>query len=475
MTARHAAAEVGRITKAETQEKLRLWRSRLRHDTKELFRWLREKPVPAAHSVYDDEVSCQDPATAQNTEVLQKVSTFWSRLWSRPQGAEEMEPETYLREYGPPPQEAQVWNPVGSADLKQAARKQRGKAAGPCGWTGTEISVWPQALWDDLAEVFQAWVTKGCFPETWSEINQVHLAKPGKAREADGAVAISKLRPISLLSAFWRTFMSARLSTQEAQAWLEIHLHRSQAGGRKSRDAQSTFVELAEAFARSFYISSLDLSKAFDHVTPQRADSTLRWYGFPTNLANAVSRIWGRQLRYLSWNGETLARPHRVASSIPQGDALSPAVMNLILACPCSFVQRLIPSTALKVFLDDRSWGSRTLAECKEVYDCWQAHSKFLGLRENQDKKQFTHKTEAGRRELEAVPEFQGHVNKFLHALGASLGAGKANDKELERVAKAAKVADRLRAAPNKAAQRAMAATMAVTTKALWMVIKAPC
>ena len=453
MTSAQAEAQVHSLTKAQTQERLRLWRSKLRQDTKEMFRWLREKPAPATNNVYDDELDPQGPATTQPTEVLDSVLSFWDRIWPG-----EMEPEAYLR--GPPPTEPQTWAPL------KGKPKQKGKAAGPCGWTGTELAVWPQCLWDDIAEVLQAWETRGCFPEAWSEINQVHLAKPGKAREEDSAVPVSKLRPISLLSVWWRVFMSARLRTQEASQWLETHLHHSQTGGRKSRDAQSTCVELAEAYARQFFVASLDLSKAFDRVHPTRAVCALRWFGFPENLVQAVSRIWGNQLRYLSWNGETLARPRKVTASMPQGDSLSPAVMNLLLACLCAAIQRLVPTAVMKVFLDDRSWGTRTAAQCRQVYESWRTHTACLGLRENEDKKQFSHKTVAGREELQTIPEFHGHIDRFLHALGASMGMGKANEKELARVDKAAKVADKLKAALNGAATRAFVAGMAATAKA---------
>ena len=103
---------------------------------------------------------------------------------------------------------------------------------------------------------------------------------------------------------------------------------------------------------------------------------------------------------------------------------------------------------------------------CLDVYNVWIQHTGYLGLRENEDKTQLTHKTSAGCTRLQRLGPFSGYVKPSLHALGASLGGGKANDHELARVAEATKVADKLRASPNSAAKRAFAAGMAATSKA---------
>ena len=83
---------------------------------------------------------------------------------------------------------------------------------------------------------------------------------PGAARAEGRAAPASKPRPICLLSAFWRTYMSACVSSSEATQWLNAQLQPSQSGGRKGRRAQSAFVPVAEQYALKRFICSLHLS-----------------------------------------------------------------------------------------------------------------------------------------------------------------------------------------------------------------------
>ena len=187
----------------------------------------------------------------------------------------------------------------------------------------------------------------------------------------------------------------------------------------------------------------------------------------PGKLTGAVQRIWGNQKRFLSWNGEICKDPIKVTSSIPQGDALSPWALNSLLAAPMRDILSKIPRTVLAAFLDDRSWGSATAAECKRVFGLWHLHTKAMGLRENENKTQITHKTAKGRRQL-LVHFPHDKLVKHLRALGASLGMGKADGKELERINKAMKAADKIHAAPVCAAKRAFTSAMSATSKAAY-------
>ena len=85
-------------------------------------------------------------------------------------------------------------------------------------------------------------------------------------------------------------------------------------------------------------------------------------------------------------------QPVKVRAPIPQGDALSPAVMNLLLAAP------------MRRNVDDRAWASPSANECAAVFQKWHEHTPLIGLVENPRKAQVTHKAVAGRRRLLAIP-----------------------------------------------------------------------
>ena len=114
----------------------------------------------------DDEVEgAQDPSLGPD-EALQKITSFWRRIWDR--SAEGGTPvEEYLRVYGPPRQEV-VWSPVKATELAAAARKQRNKAGGLDGWASSELLSFPLELWVLLECIFEIMEKGGRFPRKWA-------------------------------------------------------------------------------------------------------------------------------------------------------------------------------------------------------------------------------------------------------------------------------------------------------------------
>ena len=292
MTAGQIAAQVQQLTKDETNARLRRRKNKLRSHDRELFRWLRAKPSPPTVNIYDDDDSAEAAATCDGHEVLQTLLQYWSRVWDRDNGPTEMDPVQYLLAFGPARQPEQQWSPVNTSKILRAAPKQHGQSAGLDGCSGTEVAMWPSNIWDDMTKVIQRWESVGHIPSGWREILQVHIPKPGSARQSDKAVPAGKLRPISMLPVFWRIYIAARMVEDALRNWLDSQLHPSQGEGRRGRDASSSFVSIAEAFATRHFVCTLDPRKAFDFVWPGRACATLAWHGFPSKLAQAVHALW---------------------------------------------------------------------------------------------------------------------------------------------------------------------------------------
>ena len=112
------------------QDAIDEWKARMTSSDREMYRWLRQKPAPPSMTVYDDtrDDGEHQAATAEPDEVFQHIETFWQRIWQRP--IEEMGPEEYLAQYGPPRAEPLRWVPVTGPELHVAARKQRSKSGG---------------------------------------------------------------------------------------------------------------------------------------------------------------------------------------------------------------------------------------------------------------------------------------------------------------------------------------------------------
>lgn len=80
-------------------------------------------------------------------------------------------------------------------------------------------------------------------------------------------------------------------------------------------------------------------------------------------------------------------------SSIPQGDALSPWALNLVLTTAIRQIQEQWPQSVQVIFIDDRSFAYPNLSELLQVWDGWSSHSFQLGFVESWRKTQFFCKT----------------------------------------------------------------------------------
>eukprot|EP00438_Fugacium_kawagutii_P013729 Skav209147 [mRNA] locus=scaffold3188:46368:48560:+ [translate_table: standard] len=467
MTAKDAETEVQRQADESRQRRLNNWKARLQQDNTQVFRWVRSSESAPAVALYDDEVSCDDPASMDSSGALVKIESFWQRVWNR-DNEDAWTPQQYLSEYGGVPEAEETWTPISAQALSASAAKQRNRAGGPDGWIGSELASWPYDMWFDLEFAFQAWEQLGCFPQCWRFMTQVMLPKGGSQRPSDNATPASKLRPISLMSCWWRIYVSARLDGDLERRWLDSHLLTTQAGGRRNCDSQGSFCELAEGYAKGAYVGSLDLSKCFDHVRPSLACETLVWKGFPRKLAAAILKIWEGQSRILSWNKEVCPRIQGVHSSIPQGDSLSPRVLNLIMSMPMRHIVQHEPDTCHVVFVGDRSWCSPTLPSFLNVLHLWHEHSSKLGFKENNSKSQFTHRQPAKRQEMMQHEELKCGITENLFALGAALGFGSMLPKEQGRIEKAMACAAKVRLAPISAARRSFVGALAAGSKATY-------
>ena len=152
-----------------------------------------------------------------------------------------MNAQDYLDQWGEQQTSEQRWPPVEASDIVITALSQKGEAGGTDGWSGAEVASFPISMWKDFMIIFQAFERQGQFPSLWSELRQSHLPKDGVDPHE---IPASKLRPVSIMTVWWRIYISARLKTQSAQEWYQSLLQGSQHGGRRKRDCFSALVPL---------------------------------------------------------------------------------------------------------------------------------------------------------------------------------------------------------------------------------------
>ncbi|CAK0799301.1 unnamed protein product, partial [Prorocentrum cordatum] len=292
-----------------------------------------------------------------------------------------------------PPASEEIWRPVCPMELRGAMGRLRGSAPGADGWHGDELaSLYCPAVVHHLADVFSFMLDQGCAPTEWRKARQVMLPKEGKGRrKKDGSIAVqAALRPITILSCWWRLLGSVLLRSPDAQTWQRKWWREEAVGGRTAGEVYTPLMRLIDSCHQGDFIASYDYTLAFDQTDPKLAVAVLR----------KEARVWTGQLRYLQYQGVTLRQPEEVGTSLPQGDPWSMIAMVAVLHLPITAIVARFPGAELSCFVDDRSWKPSTAHELLAVGEEWRKWSLVLGLKENEAKSQHAHWTAAGRKQL---------------------------------------------------------------------------
>ena len=372
-----------------------------------------------------------------------------------------------------PAREIQKWSGVSGAELEKEAKKQTGTAASVDGWSGDEVASFPLLIWDRIAMFFRDCERLGSAPEQFGFVRQAHIPKEGKGvREHDGALHAAAMRPITILTALWRVWGRASLTSGETARWLETWMTPEISGGRRGVDALSSVIKILEAASSGKYVATFDYSLAFDFTNPAMAVEIIRWLGMPAGTAGLLKSVWQSQKRTLQYAGESLRTEEPVMTSLPQGDPWSMIAMAAVLLIPLCDLREAIPNTDILLYLDDRSWASQSAQDCVKFGKKWKAWSSRLGLKENATKEKYYHENP-----IKAVQDFviEGvqakAIDPNLALLGVELaprGGRELTNKEAARLESARKIALKCQCLPGAAARNLLIASMKATPKAAY-------
>jgi len=445
----HVALVLSLIEKQQTlakQERIQSWKHELRSSQQRSYRWLRGTQEPLAMNLHN---GAQPAQTMQ--QCLQLLKAYWSSIWNRTCPHYDETVAALQPHLGPVVPSAQ-WEPLSPEMLFDTARSQKGKSAGLDGFSGTEVAYLPLVVWQDVATLFHCFETSGYVPSEWSNIKQVHIPKPGKGRrDSDNAVDVASLRPISVLSVWFRIFASARWNSVETQRWVASWWPREAFGGRKRVSIAQALHHILLDAENDRFLAAFDYSLAFDMTDPALVLHVFQHKGMPKSWLRVLSSVWLNQRRLLQYGNECLDRAVAVQHSLPQGDPWAMAAMTALLLAPLHAIRSECPNTRNYSFVDDRTVTAPTLPECLRAETVWKRWSRILGLRENESKTQYYHRTESGRREFLMAEIDAQKISASPQILGACLiGTQKRSltQQEMKRLEKARKTADRCACLP---------------------------
>ena len=325
--------------------------------------------------------------TTSSSEALAAISEFWRPIWNRRINEEVL--ESVNRELSQPAEDGpQLENTFPSPKvLLRTARTTSHGAAGPDGWSGDEVVHWSLDMWKCYHELLNRWARRGVWPRSWQHIRQVHIRKKEDVYEGE-AVPPKDMRPISVQSILVRIVGSAFASQKEVKNWVISKVPACCHGSLAARDVATAWSVLNEAIEHKKIIASLDYEKCFDHVLPKLALAILRRKGLSPVWCGMLSHIWEGQRRWLQLGRDTATTPAHISGSLPQGDALSPLALILLLADDAAAVANR-DQVSMSMYVDDRAVCSTSASSVIQAVRAWNSASNRLGLKENEEKTSF--------------------------------------------------------------------------------------
>ena len=374
-------SELESFLRQEKIARLQKWRQHIRSDPKAAAKWVRREHHVPVTSVYEDTFE-QGRPSSNNQKSLEAIRKFWEGIWHR-QGPD-LDRATQAWQQHMPAEPEQPWNDITPQELQIQAAQQRGKAPGPDGWSGDELSFWPAQAWIVFAALTNRWLNREETPNVWASVRQVHIQKPEAVLRSDGALHAKHLRPIAIQCILWRIIASSWTCRSDTRQWVQRWAHPSAQGGVAGRSVGQAIDILLQEFAKKDKVLvSLDYSKCFDHVDPKIGIRCLVHLGCPRQIAGPLSAIWLNQRRWLTYNGECLPEAQQVSSSLPQGDSLSPLTLIAIVSGLSAHIVHDEPEPhVLTTFLDDRNFIASSPAQAGRLFHNWKLLSDEVGLSE---------------------------------------------------------------------------------------------
>ena len=328
--------------------------------------------------------------TCSTQEALQVMIDFWQTIWHRhcmPEELTRLRNDSLTAPLGPPMANTGTWM-LNVDELVAVARQKKTESAGPDGWSAAEVRHWPPRAWQIFIHLWQSWVFRNEFPEVWRHSRQVMIPK---TEGTFGQVSVADMRPIAIQPVLCRIISSAFVQRIETKEWLQNLIPDYTHGAVAGRDVATALLTVQETFEKFRILVSLDQAKCFDHVIPELALGHLAHAGMHPEWIRHFTWTWSHQKRWLQFGRATSDSPQHVFSSIPQGCAIAPLALVVLMNEASQAIQRLSgPEDTLtqSIYVDDRALAVSTPQLAVKAINAWGSWSSRLGLKENLNKMQ---------------------------------------------------------------------------------------
>ena len=119
-------------------------------------------------------------------------------------------------------------------------------------------------IWESILPLFRELEKLELSPTSWKQIRQMRVPRPGKGvRSVDGAFHASSLRPICIMSSWYRLHATARWRSATVH-WISQWWPETACGGRRGRSINHTLDLILGSAAAGCYVAAFGCSLASD-------------------------------------------------------------------------------------------------------------------------------------------------------------------------------------------------------------------
>ena len=367
--------ELQTMVKESVKFRIDEWKAKMCQRGRYATNWLKGLVNPGVPEI----LSAHDQVAPSVKDGFHVLADFWKKIWHREEvmpRLSELQALCDSQTWREPFPEGDMWFPS-AAQLMVRAQETKGTAPGCDGWSGQEVGSLPIVVFDKFLTLVKRWSILGQWPSSWQHIRQVHTRK----EQGVGPVRPKDLRPIAVLSVWYRILLTA-VSRQEAvQQWILRIAPAACHGGLRGRSVATALSQLLPALEQGSTALALDYRKCFDMTHPKLVLGHMKLHRWPPGLMSLFEHVWLQQHRWLELGHLVDATPHIVSSSLPQGDPFSPLGLLLVLGDATQEVAAL--GVSQSVFMDDRVLVAPTVRQLLRAQQLWARWSERLGLQEN--------------------------------------------------------------------------------------------
>jgi hypothetical protein len=324
---RNVLAQAEDAQRRSRQQRWKSWvEESFHHEPGRMFRYLSgEYSPPMVMLRRADGTSTADPAEMDNI-----LRVAWDPIFRMYSAIAEPEWAPFADRFGhyirPAPM---TLSDLTAADLRRALGRQGShSAAGVEGWRVSELKELPDFLLGKLADLFNVIERTGQWPASL-ERALVSLIPKGDGNEP------LQLRPITVTSAIYRLWASARL--RDAMAWQEGWIHPGQHGFRPVHGTLDVYwaaalrVEEALLTGRPLVGLLLDYAKCFDRLPHAVMFRLASASGADERLLRPLRRMYSALRRRFKLAGG-VGQPFGTTNGLLQGCPLSVVLLNLLVS-----------------------------------------------------------------------------------------------------------------------------------------------